>query len=179
MLSPYDYWQFWRNTSDADVGRFLRLFTTTLPLDEIARLERLAGQEINEAKKVLANEATKLCHGEEAVSIAETTAQSVFLKGKSSVLKIEGHSGLLNTGLPVVEISSEELYGGIALYELIRRAGLTGSNGEARRHINGGGARLNDESIVDEARTLGPDDLTDGVAKLSVGKKRHALVRVA
>ena len=167
MLSSYDYWQYWRNTEDADVGRFLRLFTE-LPLAEIARLESLQGAEINDAKKVLADEATRLCHGAEASAAARETARRTF------------EEGALGDALPTVIVSLDELTQGIAAFELMRRAGLAASNGEARRLIKGGGARLNDTVIADEVRQVTAADLTgDGVIKLSAGRKRHALVRAA
>jgi len=130
-LSPYEYWQFWRNTEDADVGRFLRLFTE-LPLGEIARLEALAGSEINEAKKVLATEATALCHGRDAATAAAETAQAVFESGGSG------------SELPQIALPRDELTRGVAAFELFSRAGLAATNGEARRLIRGGGARIND-----------------------------------
>jgi tyrosyl-tRNA synthetase len=165
-LSAYDYWQFWRNCDDADVGRFLRLFTL-LPLDEIDRLARLAGSEINEAKKTLANEATALCHGREAAEAAAATARQTFERG--------GHG----EDLPTLEISRGELEAGIAAYELLCRAGLTTSNGEARRLIKGGGGRLNNRPIAEETAVVKLADRDeDGLIKLSAGKKRHALVRV-
>jgi tyrosyl-tRNA synthetase len=165
-LPAYDYWQFWRDCADADVGRFLRLFTV-LPLDEIKRLEGLEGTEINEAKKVLANEATALCHGREAAETAAETARRTFERG--------GHGD----DLPTLEVSRGELEAGIAAYELFCRAGLTASNGEARRLIKGGGGRLNNRQIVDETAMVGlADSDEDGSIKLSAGKKRHALVRV-
>ncbi|HZD26993.1 MAG TPA: tyrosine--tRNA ligase [Alphaproteobacteria bacterium] len=165
MLSPYDYWQFWRNTDDADVGRFLRLFTE-LPLDEIARLEALGGAEINEAKKTLANQATALCHGAEAAGAAAETARRTFEEGS------------LGEGLPTLETPRAELEAGIAVFELMRRAGLCKSNGEARRMLKGGGARLNDQPVGDEMATATLDQLNaDGVIKLSAGRKRHALIR--
>jgi tyrosyl-tRNA synthetase len=164
-LSPYDYWQYWRNTEDGDVGRFLKLFTD-LPLPEIARLERLQGVEINEAKIILANEATSLCHGAEAARNAAETARRTFVEGG------------LGGDLPVVEIDHGELADGIAAFELLRRSGLAASNGEARRLIKGGGARLNDAAIEDENRRVTLADLNaDGVVKLSFGRKRHAVVR--
>lgn len=163
-LSAYDFWQFWRNTEDADVGRFLRLFTE-LPLDEIARLEALEGAEINEAKKVLAFEATKLCHGADAAVDAAETARRTFEEGATA------------EGLPTVEIPQAQLAAGLPAYEALRLAGLAASNGEARRLIKGGGARLNDAVISDENATLSPADLTDGVIKLSAGKKRHTLLK--
>ena len=165
MLSPYNYWQYWRNTEDADVGRFLRLFTD-LPPGEVARLEALDGVEINEAKKILADNATKLCHGVEAAQDARRTAERTF------------EEGLAASGLPTVEISQGELDAGIPAFELLKRAGLCATNSEARRLINGGGGRLNDEPIADETRPVNANDLNaDGVIKLSAGKKRHALVR--
>jgi tyrosyl-tRNA synthetase len=166
-LSHYDYWQFWRNTEDGDVGRFLRLFTD-LPLDEVARLEALGGAEINEAKKLLAFEATRLCRGEAAAVEAAETARQTFEQGVSAA------------GLPTIEVSRSELGGGVPAFELLRRAGLAKSNGEARRLIKGGGARINDVAIDDELRSVGLDDLdAEGCIKLSAGKKRHALVKLA
>ncbi len=161
-LPAFDYWQYWRNTQDADVGRFLRLFTD-LPLDEIERLERLEGAELNEAKKVLASEATKLCRGEAAAGEAEAAARAQFETG--------GDAG----GLPVIELSG--IVSGLPLIELLHRAGLAASNGEARRLIRAGGARINDAAIDSETATLGDGDLRDGTVKLSAGKKRHVLVR--
>ncbi|MDH3475530.1 MAG: tyrosine--tRNA ligase [Rhodospirillales bacterium] len=163
-LSAYDYWQFWRNTEDADVGHFLRLFTE-LPLDEIARLEALQGAEINEAKKLLADEATKLCRGAAAAKAAAETARQTFEQGR------------IGDELPSIEVPRAELEAGIAAFELLRRAGLAESNGAARRLIKGGGARLNDKVIAEELRQVALSDLDDGVIKLSAGKKRHALVR--
>jgi tyrosyl-tRNA synthetase len=165
MLAPYDYWQYWRNTEDADVGRFLKLFTT-LPLDEIARLESLSGAEINDAKKILATEATALLHGRAAADDAAATAQKTF------------EEGALATGLPTVEIPATDLSAGIGVLTAFVTAGLAKSNGEARRQVKGGGLRINDAQVSDEKALLGNSDLTDeGVIKLSVGKKRHALLR--
>ena len=164
-LSAFDYWQYWRNTEDADVGRFLRLFTD-LPLDEIARLEALEGQEINEAKKVLAFEATKLCRGERAAAEAAETARQTF----------EERS--LAENLHSIPLSQSRLGEGVPLFVLFTEAGLTGSNGEARRLIKGGGARLNDQQITDDGRRAEKGDFSEGVMKLSAGKKRHALVRL-
>ncbi|MDA0221438.1 MAG: tyrosine--tRNA ligase [Proteobacteria bacterium] len=165
MRSPWDYWQFWRNTEDADVGRFLRLFTD-LPLDEVARLERLEGAEINEAKKILANEVTALCHGRAAAQEAAETARKTFEEGTTG------------DALPVTQIAAPRLAEGILLYEAMREAGLAASNGEARRLIKGGGARVNDTAISDEAHKVTSADLGgDGTVKLSAGKKRHALLR--
>ena len=164
-LSAYDYWQYWRNTEDADVGRFLRLFTE-LPLAEVERLEALQGAEINEAKIVLANEATRLCRGDDAAAAAAETARKTFAEGA------------IGDALPTVEIPKAELGQGIPAFALMTRAGLTGSNGEARRLIKGGGARINDVRVEDEAATVTLSDLNaEGVIKLSAGRKRHALVR--
>jgi tyrosyl-tRNA synthetase len=166
-LSPYDYWQFWRNTEDADVGRFLRLFTE-LSLDEIARLERLDGGEINEAKKLLATEATALAHGRDAAKAAAETARAVFEEG--------GSGG----DLPQTVVPRAALERGIGVVELFARTGLAASNSEVRRLIRGGGARLNDIVVSDEARIVSLDDLgAQGAVKLSAGRKRHALVRPA
>ncbi|ABQ29947.1 MULTISPECIES: tyrosine--tRNA ligase [Acidiphilium] len=164
--SPFDYWQFWRNTEDADVGRFLRLFTD-LPLDEIARLEALQGAEINEAKKILATEATALCHGRAVAEEAAETARRTFEGGEAAET------------LPGIDIPAAELEAGIPAFALLVKAGLAASNGEARRLIRGGGARLNDAPIADEAHTITLADVIDGAAKLSAGKKHHRLVRPA
>ncbi|UCH73209.1 MAG: tyrosine--tRNA ligase [Rhodospirillales bacterium] len=164
-LSPYDYWQYWRNTEDADVGRFMRLFTD-IPLAEIARLESLRGAEINEAKKILANEATTLCHGPKAAAKAAKTAQKTF------------EQGVIADDLPTISIDRTELKTGLPAFEAMRRAGLAASNGEARRLIKGGGARVNDAAVADEFAQISLADINaDGVIKLSAGKKRHALVR--
>jgi tyrosyl-tRNA synthetase len=165
-LSAYDYWQYWRNTEDADVGRFLRLFTE-LPLDEIARLESLQGVESNEAKKRLATEATALCHGRPAAEAAAETARQTF------------EQGALGEQLPTFDVGRDELAQGVAAYELLRRTGLTASNGEARRLIKGGGGRVNDAPIAGETTKITLDDANEqGLIKLSAGKKRHALVRI-
>jgi tyrosyl-tRNA synthetase len=165
MLSPYDYWQMWRNTEDGDVGKFMKRFTE-LPLDEIARLEALGGSEINEAKKILANEATTMLHGAEAAAAASETARQAF------------EHGMAAEGLPTIEVASSDLAGGIWAPELFTSAGLTKSNGDARRQIKGGGARVNDKAVDDEQRQITPDDLNDdGVIKLSLGKKKHVLVK--
>ena len=163
-LSPYDYWQFWRNTEDADVGRFMRLFTD-LPLAEIARLERLSGADINEAKKVLATEATALAHGATAAADAAETARLAFEEGETA------------DALPSVEVPRDELVAGIPAFRLFALAGLAGSNGEARRLIRGGGARINDMPVKDEGHTVTVADLHDGAIKLSAGRKHHRLVR--
>lgn len=164
MRSPYDYWQFWRNTEDADVGRFMRLFTD-LPLDEIARLEALEGAQINEAKKVLANAATTLLHGEEAAKTAEAAAVAAFEQGQ------------LSTDLPSFEVPKADLEAGIVLAALAADAGLAGSRGEARRLAQGGGLRVNDKAEADANRTIDASDLVDGVVKLAAGKKKIVLVR--
>lgn len=164
-LAPYDYWQYWRNVEDADVGRFLRLFTE-LPEGEIARLEKLDGAERNEAKKILATEATALCHGAAAAAEAAETARRTF------------EAGELGSALPTLAVPRAELRNGIAAFELVRRAGLAESNGAARKLIKGGGARLNDVPIANETQAVGVGDLTaEGVIKLSAGRKRHVLVR--
>jgi tyrosyl-tRNA synthetase len=165
MLSPYDFWQYWRNTEDADVGRFLKLYTT-LPMDEVARLAALGGSEVNEAKKVLATEITALLHGRAAAGQAAETARKTF------------EEGALADTLPAIDIEPTELSGGVGLLTLLVRAGLATSNGDARRHVQGGAVRLNDQPVEDERRVVTPDDLTaDGVIKLSLGKKKHMLVR--
>jgi tyrosyl-tRNA synthetase len=164
-LSPYEYWQYWRNTEDDDVGRFLKLFTE-LPLDEIARLQKLRDSEINEAKKVLATEATALCHSRAAAEDAAKTAASVFGDGDGA------------EGLPQVAVEHDALARGLPAFELFVRAGLAASNGEARRLIKGGGARLNDAVIQSETQAVSLSDLdAAGQAKLSAGRKRHVMVR--
>jgi tyrosyl-tRNA synthetase len=166
-LASYDYWQFWRNVDDADVGRFLRLFTD-LPLDEIARLEKLEGAEINSAKILLANEATRMCRGEEAAKAAYETAQKTFVEGR------------LGEDLPSLDVPKAELEAGISAFDLFRRAGFAASNGEARRLIKGAGAKLNDQTITDENQKISLADLNaEGVIKLSFGKKRHVVVKAA
>jgi tyrosyl-tRNA synthetase len=166
MLPVYDYWQFWRNTEDGDVTRFLKLFTA-LPLGEIARLGALQGQEINEAKKVLATEATALLHGRAAADQAADTARTTF------------EEGALAENLPTVEVARAELEQGIGvLTAFAEKTGLLASNGEARRQIKGGGLKVNDAAVADEKMTLGVKDLTpEGVIKLSLGRKKHVLLR--
>ena len=165
MRSPYDYWQYWRNTEDADVGRFLRLFTE-LQDDEIARLEKLEGAELNEAKKILATEATALCHGREPALAAEETARKTF------------EEGALATDLPTFEIARAQLAQGVPVANLAQLAGLTRSTGEARRLIQSGGLRVNDAPVGDVKATVGLSDVSDaGVLKLSAGKKQHILVK--
>jgi tyrosyl-tRNA synthetase len=164
-LSAYEFWQYWRNTEDADVGRFLRLFTD-LPLPEIARLEALGGAEINEAKKILATEATALAHGADAAARAAETARATF------------EDGLAAENLPTVLVAQADLLAGIPLFRLLTQAGLAASNGEARRLIRGGGARLNDGQVGDEQRIVSIADLRDGAVKLSAGRKQHRLIKV-
>ncbi|MGK6314904.1 tyrosine--tRNA ligase [Neorhizobium sp. DT-125] len=165
LFSPYDFWQYWRNTEDADVTRFLKIFTR-LPLDEIARLGALGGSEINEAKKILATEATAIVHGREAAEAAAETARTTFEEGG------------LAENLPSVEVPAAELDAGTGLLSLMVRAGLAGSNGEARRHVQGGAVRINDQPVSDERKVIGSGEVTnEGVIKLSLGKKKHILVR--
>jgi tyrosyl-tRNA synthetase len=167
MKSPYEYWQFWRNTEDADVPRFLKLFTT-LPLAEIGKLAALKGAEINEAKKALADAATTLLHGAEAGRTAAETARQTF------------EEGAIAQNLPTVEVSQSELQAGTGVLVAFVKAGLVASNGEARRHIKGGGLRVNDVAVTDEKMMLTQQDLTtEGVIKLSLGKKRHVLLKPA
>jgi len=164
-MSPYDYWQFWRNTEDADVGRFLKLFTD-LPLDEIARLEALGGTEINEAKKVLASEAAALLHGREAAETAAAAARQAFEQGG------------LSDDLPTLEVTRASLAEGVPLAALAAEAGLAASRSEARRLAQGGGLRLNDVAESDGQRLVTLADLNgDGVLKLAAGKKKIVLVR--
>jgi len=166
MMSTYDYWQFWRNTEDADVGRFLKLFTE-LTLDEIAGLENLEGAEINEAKKILADQATALCHGDEAAAEARRTAEETF------------EANTLSIGLPTVDVAGAALAEGMPVFELLKRTGLSASNGEARRLIKGGGGRINDLAIASETQIVTVADANvDGIIKVSAGKKRHVLVRM-
>ncbi|MSP82327.1 MAG: tyrosine--tRNA ligase [Alphaproteobacteria bacterium] len=165
MRPAYDFWQFWRNTEDADVGRFLRLFTD-LPDPEIARLEALGGSEINHAKKTLATEATRLAHGDAAAMAATETARRTF------------EEGMAGEALPTIVVGRDELAQGIPAFELLRRAGLCASGGEARRLIKAGGARINDAPIEVETRPVTTADLApEGHVKLSAGRKKHALIR--
>ena len=165
QMGAYDFWQYWRNTEDADVARFLKLFTT-LPMAEIAKLAALQGAEINEAKKVLATEATALLHGRDKAEAAAKTAQETFEKGATS------------EGLPTVEIAAAELEAGLGVLAAFVKAGLVKSNGEARRQIQGGGLRLNDAVLSDENAKLSASDAASGVIKLSLGRKRHVLLKV-
>lgn len=163
--SPYEYWQFWRNSEDADVGRFLRLFTE-MPIDEIDRLEALGGSEINDAKKILATEATAMLHGREAADKAAETARVTF------------EEGALAESLPSVSVPSADLKAGIGVLAAFVLADLAKSNGEVRRQVRSGGIRVNDAVVGDERAVLTTADLTDdGVIKLSLGKKRHVLVK--
>ena len=166
LMSPYDYWQYWRNTEDGDVARFLKLFTV-LPLDEIARLSALKGAELNEAKKVLATEATALVHGRAAAEVAAETARKTF------------EEGALAESLPTVEIARSELDKGLGvLNAFAEKTALVASNGEARRQIKSGGLKINDANVTDEKMVLTPKDLTpEGVIKLSLGKKKHVLLK--
>ena len=167
LLPVYDFWQYWRNTEDADVVRFAKLFTT-LPMEEIARLATLGGSEINEAKKILATEVTAILHGRAAAEEAAETARKTF------------EEGALAENLPSIEVPASELEAGVGVLSLIVRAGLAGSNGEARRHVQGGAVKINDQGVSDERQMIGTGEVTgDGVIKLSVGKKKHVLVRPA
>jgi tyrosyl-tRNA synthetase len=164
-LSPYDYWQFWRNTEDADVGRFLKLFTD-LPLDEIAKLEALQGAEINEAKKVLANETTTLLHGSDAAAAAAAAAKAAFEEGRVS------------EDLPTVDVGRDLLAAGVQLAALVADAGLATSRSDARRLAQGGGLRLNDHAEADAQRLVTLADVgADGLIKLAAGRKKIVLVR--
>jgi len=167
QFSPYDFWQYWRNTEDADVARFLKLFTT-LPLGEIEKLSALQGAEINEAKKALADAATTLLHGADAARQAAETARQTF------------EEGAIASSLPTVEIPRSELDAGLGVLTAFVKAGLVASNGEARRQIKGGGLRVNDAAVTDEKMTLSKGSLTpEGVIKLSLGRKRHVLLKPA
>jgi tyrosyl-tRNA synthetase len=164
-LAPYEFWQYWRNSEDADVGRFLRIFTE-MSLDEIARLEALKGAELNEAKKILATEITKLCHGEAAANEAAETARRTF------------EEGALAETLPTVDLPRARLEGGLPAFELFADAKLAESRSEARRLIKGGGARVNDKPVASDTTTVSLADADgEGRIKLSAGRKRHVLVR--
>jgi len=165
MLPVYDYWQYWRNAEDADVGRFMKLFTT-LPLPEIARFEALEGAELNEAKKVLATEATAMVHGREAAEQAAETARRTFEEGQAA------------DTLPSISVEKSALDEGIGLLSLIVQTGLAASNGEARRHIKGGAIKINDKGVSDERMSVTSAELNeDGAVKLSLGKKKHFLIK--
>ncbi|MEP2978811.1 MAG: tyrosine--tRNA ligase [Lentilitoribacter sp.] len=165
MLSAYDFWQYWRNTEDADVSKFMKLFTT-LPMDEINRLSALGGSEINEVKKILATEITAMAHGRAQAEAAAETARKTF------------EEGAVAQDLPSIDVAASDLKDGVGLLSLIVSAGLAGSNGEARRHIKGGAIKINDKQVTDE-RTMITDNATsdEGVIKLSMGKKKHVLIR--
>jgi tyrosyl-tRNA synthetase len=163
MCTPYDFWQYWRNAEDADTGRFLRRFTE-LPLEEIERLEALQGAEINEAKKILATEVTRMAHGADAADTAARTAQETFEQGAAAA------------GLPSVELAAGALQEGLGLLDALRLAGLAASNSEARRHVQGGAVRINDAQTQDPTRMLDRQDLAAGVIKLSVCRKKHVLL---
>ena len=165
QFTPYDFWQYWRNTEDADVARFLKLFTT-LPMNEISKLEALDGNEINEAKKVLASEATALLHGRAAADLAAETARETFERGGTSA------------DLPSVSVPNEELRNGLGVLNAFVRAGLVPSTGEARRQVKAGGLRVNDVLVSDERATLQVSDLAQGAIKLSFGKKKHVLLKI-
>ncbi|MGB6231240.1 MAG: tyrosine--tRNA ligase [Litorimonas sp.] len=160
--SPYEYWQFWRNTDDADVGRFMRLFTE-MPLEEIAAFEAMEGADLNVAKTKLADEATAMLHGAQAAETAKQTARDVFAGGTAD-------------GLPTTEVTLDLLLG-MGILNAAVTAGLAASNGEARRHVKAGALKLNDVAVTTHERVIGPKDVVDGVVKLSVGKKRHALLK--
>ncbi|MBY8915408.1 tyrosine--tRNA ligase [Nitratireductor sp. L1-7-SE] len=165
MLGAYDFWQYWRNTEDADVERFLKLYTT-MPLDEIARLAALQGAELNEAKKILATEVTAMLHGRDSAEEAAETARKTF------------EEGALAQTLPTIEVERSALEEGVGVLALFVTAGLAASNGEARRHVKGGAVRLNDQPVSDDRQAVTLDDLTEeGVVKLSLGKKKHVLLR--
>ncbi|HRP10658.1 MAG TPA: tyrosine--tRNA ligase [Terricaulis sp.] len=166
MVSPFDYWQYWRNCEDADVGRFLKIFTD-LPLEEIARLEKLQGAEINDAKKILATEAAALLHGREEANKAAAAAQATFEQGARS------------DDLPSFPISADELSAGLRVAAAFVRAGLVASNGEAKRHIGAGALKVNDAAITDENANLSAADVINGAIKLSLGKKKHALLKLS
>ena len=165
LFSPYDFWQYFRNTEDADVEKWLKIFTR-LPLSEIAKLAALGGNEINEAKKVLATEVTAIVHGRAAAEQAAATAAATF------------EAGSIDLSLPTTEVGGGVLSEGLGILNALVAAGLAGSNGEARRHIQSGAVRVNDAAVEDDKRSLGAADvLAEGVIKLSVGKKRHALIK--
>ncbi len=197
MLPVFDYWQYWRNCEDRDTGRFLKLFTE-LPLDEIARLEALGGAEINEAKKILATEATAMVHGREAALQAAETARQTFALEATGVPfhRPENSAGIFDSwtqeqpappdrrmnpallkSLPTIEIPAAEIAAGLGVLTAFVRSGLVASTGEARRHIIGGGLKINDKTVTDERMVIGPPDLTGGAVKLSLGRKRHVLLK--
>jgi tyrosyl-tRNA synthetase len=184
MLPVFEYWQYWRNCEDRDTGRFLRLFTE-LPLDEIARLEALGGAEINEAKKILATEATAMVHGREKALQAADAARKTFvnfeahMSGQGKFIISEVLTAVVVKGLPTIEITAAEIEAGLGVLTSFVRSGLVASTGEARRQIKGGGLKVNDQTVTDERMVIGPRDLTGGAVKLSLGRKRHVLLKVA
>jgi tyrosyl-tRNA synthetase len=197
LFPIFEYWQYWRNCEDRDTGRFLRLFTE-MPLDEIARLEALGGTEINEAKAILATEATAMVHGREAALQAAETARQTFVtleargiaQGSASVvgawtpappapIVARNLNPALLKGLPTIEIPAAEIEAGLGVLTAFVRSGLVASTGEARRQIIGGGLKINDRTVTDERMVIGPRDLTGGAVKLSLGRKRHVLLKVA
>jgi tyrosyl-tRNA synthetase len=165
MLPVFEYWQYWRNCEDRDTGRFLRLFTE-LPLDEISRLEALGGAEINEPKKILATEATAMLHGREAARCAAEAARQTF------------EEDVLAQSLPGIEIATSEIEAGLGVLTAFVKAGLVPSSSEARRQIKGGGLKVNDQTVTDERAVIRLGDVTNGAVKLSLGKKRHVLLKV-
>jgi tyrosyl-tRNA synthetase len=180
LFSPFEYWQYWRNCEDRDTGRFLRLFTE-LPLKEIARLEALGGAEINEAKEKLATAATAMLHGPEAALQAAETAQKTFVPRIHHVTIEEGivfGEAVHAAGLPTIEIAAAEIEAGLGVLTAFVRSRLVTSTGEARRQITGGGLKINDRTVTDERMVIGPRDLTGGTVKLSLGRKRHVLLKV-
>jgi tyrosyl-tRNA synthetase len=179
LYSVFEYWQYWRNCEDRDTGRFLKLFTD-LPLDEIARLEDLGGAEINEAKEKLATEATAMVHGREAALQAAETARPIFgkLEAREAPDIVVGF-GFVSGGLPSVDIPAAEIEAGLGVLTAFVRSGLVASTGEARRQIKGGGLKINNRTVTDERMVIGPPDLTGGAVKLSLGRKRHVLLKVA
>jgi len=164
MLQPYDYWQYWRNSEDADVGRFLRLFTE-IPLDEIEKLEKLEGAELNEAKKILATGVTAMAHGDEMAKVAEETARQTF------------EQGAMAQGLPTHSVTGAQLKDGIGILTLLVDAKLAASNGEARRAISNNAIAINDTRVTDPRYEVSETDLVEGAMKLSFGKKRHVIVK--
>jgi tyrosyl-tRNA synthetase len=169
-LSDFDYWQYWRNVDDGDVGRFLRLFTE-LPLAEVERLEALEGAELNDAKKILGHEATRLCRGDRAAATAGEAARGLFERSGSS-----GLDGVAFDSSAAIRIPRDEFMQGVSVVELLQRSGLVASKGEARRLIRGGGARLNEAKVADETMQVGIAHLVDDRLLLSAGRKRHAWV---
>ena len=177
MLPVFDFWQFWRNTTDADVGRFLKLYTE-LPVAECDRLGALQGSEINEGKVILANEVTKLLHGAEAAKTAEGAAKGVFAQANTAALNVKTHSAEILVGLPTLTISRDEIGEGISIVQLLVRSGLAKSGKDAKRLIAENGARLDDQPLTNAGLMIDAGALASPI-KLSAGKKRHALVQLA